>query len=245
VNYLLNTAVNPDTEVHLPFPEFAQKKFKHESFDAVVISGSKCAMIECKGGFLKAKAKYADSEEEFLSDLNLKFGTEPRAGVEQLVRKIGQIFARKPSDRRAVDWLNPEEIDLLIPILVVQEQFVSSIFTAPWLAKTFRDCMRKKELIKRLIWTGLVVMNVEELEAIRPCIASCQFSFFDCLMHRVRLGDPGSGDKMFTFSDTFENFLKVKGISPPSETDFTDRFDRIFNRASLRFFGRPFEPSQD
>ncbi len=162
-----------------------------------------------------------------------------------MVREIGQIFARKRSDRRAVDWLNPEEIDLLIPILVVQEQFVGSIFTAPWLAKIFRDCMRKKELINCLVWTGLVVMSIEELEAIRPFIALRQFSFFDCLIHRVHAGDPGSGNKTFTFSDVFESFLEAKKMSAPTETDFTERFERILNRISLRLFGRPFERLQD
>ncbi len=241
VNYLLASSIRPETETHISFPEFTRKKHRHESFDAVVITGSKCIVIECKGGFLSARAKYAEDRRAFLEDLDLKFGAKSGGGVEQLARKIGQVFARKESERRQVEHIRPEEIEIVVPVLLVQDPFVISPFTAAWLAKRFRDCMRKKDVLKKLKWMGLVVIDVGEMEAIRPYVMSGRVSFTDCVMYRARKGDPGSDNRIFTFGETAENYLREMDIKVVPTSDFDQRFDAIINRVTMRFFGRPFE----
>ncbi|MEE8608768.1 MAG: hypothetical protein V3S55_14270 [Nitrospiraceae bacterium] len=241
VTDLLGTFIRSDSEAYVPFPEFSEKGHRHESFDALIVSGAKCIVIECKGGFLTSRAKYSEDREGFLEDLDLKFGAQPGGGVEQLVRKIGQVFARKESERRKMESLSPEEIEIVVPVLVVQDAFVASPFTAAWLAKRFRDSMRKKDVLKKLKWMGLVVIDVGELEAIRPYIMSGKVVFSDCVMYRARKGDPGSDNRVFSFGDVMESFFEEMKIEqvPPSECD--DRFEVIINRVTMRFFGQPFK----
>lgn len=241
VNHLLATSVHKDSEKHIPFPNFAGKKHRHEAFDAIVTCGKVCIVIESKGGFLSASAKYAEDNEKFLGDLDLKFGAQPGGGVEQLVRKIAQIFAAQESERREIEGLDISSVEVVVPVLVVQDLFVASPFTAPWLAKLFRDNMRKKALMKKVVWTGLVLMDIGELESIRPFMISSSISFTDFVMERARKGDPGSDSRIFTFGDTSQQLVKERAISETPHSDFDDRFDRVINRVSMRFFNRPFE----
>jgi len=241
VNHLLSSAAHKDLEVHLPFPQFEEKGHRHESFDAVLISGQTLAVVECKGGFLSAKAKYSEDRKALLEELDLKFGSQPGGGVEQLVRKIEQVFHARDSERRQINELDPYKIQVVIPVLIVQDGFVSSPFTVPWLAKLFRDCIRKKALLKKLVCMGLVVVDVGELEAIRPHVISKQVSLIEALMHRARKGAPGSDNRIFTFHDTTISLLEEKKIDKVPRVDFDERLDAIVNRVCWRFFDRPFE----
>jgi hypothetical protein len=242
VDRLLRSAVQGQYEMYLPFPKFKKKEHSHESFDAVILSGQKCAVIECKAGFLKGFAKYAEDRSAFLDDLDKKFGGTPGGGIEQLVRKISQLFDKKPDTRRQVDGIDPTQIGVVIPVMVVQEPFVASMFTAPWLSKRFRDLMRKKTggLLRKVMWTGLVVIHIEELERLCAHVAAGHVLITECLSNRTSKGDPGSGHRIFTFWDSVQDLLKQKSAPPLQRTAFDDHFRTVLDRVCLRFFGQRF-----
>jgi hypothetical protein len=106
VNQILGTAVNPAKEKYIPCPDFTKKKHHHEAFDGILLAGRVCAVFECKGGFLPNNAKYAESLDEFLKGLEKKFATDPGAGLEQLVRKISQVFAAHKNDQRELEGID-------------------------------------------------------------------------------------------------------------------------------------------
>ncbi len=241
VNQTFEAMVNPTKEMYVACPDFKEKKHHHEAFDGILISGRVCAAVECKGGFLPHNAKYADNLDQFIKSLEKKFGTEPGAGVEQLARKISQVFAANPKERRVLEGIDLALIDIIVPVLVVQDNFVSSMFTVPWLAKSFRDLMRKKSIDRRVVWTSLLVLHVADVESIQTYIKAGNFSVGECLLYAGKCGDPGSAQRLFEFSDLFRQFLTEKNIQPV-KAGADKRFDEIFDRVSLRLFNRKFEP---
>jgi hypothetical protein len=240
VNEIFGAIIDPANEKYVPCPDFKEKKHHHEAFDGILLSGRVCVAVECKGGFLPNNAKYGDDLDRFVEALEKKFGTEPGAGVEQLVRKISQVFARKPAERRELDGIDLSPIDIIVPVLVVQDNFVSSMLTLPWLAKSFRDSMRKKSVDPRVVLTSLLVLHVEDVESIQTYIKTGHFSVGECLLHAGKRGDPGS-TRLFDFSDLFREFLKEKNI-PPMKAGSDERFNEILNRVTLRLFNQKFEP---
>jgi len=232
--------VNPATEKYVARPDFKEKKHHHEAFDGILLSGRMCVVVECKGGFLPNNAKYADNLGQFIMNLEKKFGNEPGAGVEQLARKISQVFAANPKERRELEGIDLSPIDIVVPVLVVQDNFVSSMFTVPWLAKLFRDLLRKKSINRKVVWTSLLVLHVEDVESIQTYIKTGDFSVGECLLYAGKCGDPGSAQGLFEFSDLFRRFLTEKNIQPV-KAGANRQFEEILDRATLRLFNRKFE----
>ncbi len=240
VNQIFQAMVNPATEKYVARPDFKEKKHHHEAFDGILLSGRMCVVVECKGGFLPNNAKYADNLGQFIMNLEKKFGNEPGAGVEQLARKISQVFAANPKERRELEGIDLSPIDIVVPVLVVQDNFVSSMFTVPWLAKLFRDLLRKKSINRKVVWTSLLVLHVEDVESIQTYIKTGDFSVGECLLYAGKCGDPGSAQGLFEFSDLFRRFLTEKNIQPV-KAGANRQFEEILDRATLRLFNRKFE----
>ena len=246
VDFLLSSMALSAQERYVPFPHFGNSKADEESFDAVIVYGRTWIVVESKGGFLRSEAKYSEAVDVFLEDLERKFGRDKGAGIEQLSRKIGSVFARKDIDRKNIEGLEQNDINVVIPVMVVQDAYASSPLVSPWLAARFRDSMRKKDLRKRLQWLGLVVLDVGELEAIRPHVLAKEVTLSDCILERAKRGDPGLGKWPFTFRDIVEKLLDSKGINEIPRSDFNDKFDTLIERIAQRFFNRSFEKlSQD
>jgi hypothetical protein len=241
VNQTFEAMAKPSHEKYVARPDFREKKHHHEAFDGILLSGRVCAAVECKGGFLPHNAKYADSLDQFVKSLEKKFGTESGAGVEQLARKISQVFAANPKERRELEGIDLSPVDIVVPVLVIQDNFVSSMFTVPWLARSFRDSMRKKSINHKVVWTSLLVLHVEDVESIQTYIKNGDFSVGECLLYAGKCGDPGSGQGLFEFSDLFRRFLTEKNIQPV-KAGADKRFDEILDRVTLRLFNRKFEP---
>jgi hypothetical protein len=244
VNELLSDTARASREQYFAFPEYKAKKHHHESFDSILISGKVCVAIECKGGFLPNSAKYADDLEKYRSSLDKKFGTEKGAGVEQLARKIGHVFAAKKEDERELEGIDLSQVKIVVPVLVVQDNFASSRLTTPWLAKAFRDLMRKQSLSRRIVVVSLLVLHVEDIESLQTYMQSGNFRLGDCFLFAGKRGDPGLFQPVFQFSDIFEDFLKENGIGAISHRQNT-RFSEIVNRITLRFFGQTLEPETE
>jgi hypothetical protein len=241
VNQILGTAVDPTKEKYVPCPDFIKKKHHHGAFDGILLAGRVCAVFECKGGFLPNNAKYTESLDEFLKGLEKKFGTESGAGLEQLVRKISQVFAAHENGQRELEGIDLSQIDVVVPVLVVQDNFVSSFLTVPWLAKSFRDSMRKKALNHKVVLTSLLALHVEDVENLHTYVKAGDFSLGECLIQAGKNGDPRPG-RLFAFADLLRLFLQDKKIDRVPTSDFDRKFREVLDRLCLRFFNKKFGP---
>ncbi len=223
----------------LPFPRFADNG--DEAFDGLYTDGEVWVVMEYKGGFLNLNAKYSEDEQEFLRDLNRKFGRDRGAGIEQLVRKISAVFAAKPKERRPLTGIDPSGVHVIIPVLVVQDPFVSSEATTPYLVDVFGTMKRKQHLDRKIVCTTPLVLGVSDIEALAPYLVSRRVSFVDCLMERSRLG----GARFLSFRDFFRGYLHDRDIAIARDEAVFERFRQIVDRVSRRFFNHPFEPSDN
>jgi hypothetical protein len=223
----------------VPFSTFADNG--DEAFDGVVISEECMIAMEYKGGFLSAAAKYSENEAEFQADLDKKFGREKGAGMEQLSRKICAIFASNARDQRVLREISTAGIKFVIPVLVVQDAFASSEVTVPYLGDVFGTLKRKKSIRRDVICTFPLVLDVSEVETLRPFLASGKLSLTDCLMERVKIGTNG----FLSFRDFFRGYLSERGITFVRDDETLARFTEIMNRISLRFFKKPLEQAEN
>jgi hypothetical protein len=226
-------------ETYFPFPKFLDNG--EEAFDGVVAAGNYWVVMEYKGGFLNARAKYAEDEKEFVCDVERKFGGDKGAGIEQLTRKIGAVFAANAKQRRSLVGLDSADVRVVVPVLIVQESYISSEVTAPYLVDLFGALKRKQQLDPRVYYSFPLVLDVSEIEALKPYVSKKKVSFVDCIMERVRMGASG----FLSFRDFFPDYLQKRGIERIADDETIARFRAIMNRISLRFFKKPFEPVQE
>lgn len=239
VSGLIGKCFAGSSTTYHPFPKFEDNG--EEAFDGVVTEGKYWVVMEYKGGFLNAKAKYAEDEEEFICDTEKKFGTAKGAGIEQLSRKLGAVFSSTVGNRRSLVGLDSSDAKIVIPVLIVQESFISSEITAANLADEFATMKHRLELDAGVYFCFPLIIDVSEFETLKPYLTSGKISFIDCLMGRVRLGARG----ILSFRDYFREYLQRQNIPPIRDEELVLRFREIMNRISLRFFKKPFEaPSE-
>lgn len=226
-------------EKYFPFPKFADND--EEAFDGVLADGDYWVVMEYKGGFLKAEAKYAENEDEFLRDTERKFGAGKKAGMEQLARKVGAVFAEKTSERRSLKGLNQTGVKVVVPILVVQESFISSEITSTHLAEVFGSLKRKQRLDPKITCTIPLVLDISEIESLKPYLLNGSIRFIECVMERVRMG----GSLFLSFGDFVRDYIARNGVEAARDSVTMDRFRSIMNRTSVRFFNRPFKAEDD
>jgi hypothetical protein len=241
INQNFEHAVDSTKERYISSPDFSGKKHQHEAFDGLLLASRMCAVLECKGGFLPSSAKYADSLDQFVQSLEQKFATEPGAGIEQLVRKIAQVFAADEKERRQVADVDLSTVEIVVPVLVVQDNFVASFLTVPWLAKSFRDQMRKKTLSRKIVLTSLLVLHVEDVETLCTYATARKCLLSECLLYAGKMGDPGPG-RLFAFADILRKFLLERKIEKVLSSELDTKFRDVINRLSLRLFNREFDP---
>lgn len=235
VNQVLRSSFVRADERFIPFPKFADKD--EESFDGVVVAGDHLFVMEYKGGFLKAEAKYAEDESALIEDINRKFGKGDRGGLFQLARKLGQVFASNSTKRRTIVGVDTSKTRVVVPILIVQEPFVGSEVTHPFLYDIFGSLKRTQSLERRITVLGPIVLEVGDIEMLKPYISSGKMSFRDCMMARVSLG----GLRHISFQDFFRDFLTNRAIGPIQDEDIVSTVRKVMNRVSQRFFNKPFE----
>jgi hypothetical protein len=236
VSQLFTRSLRGSVMTFVPSSRFSDND--EEAFDGVVSEGKYLIVMEYKGGFLSANAKYAEDEHEFVRDLDRKFGSDKGAGIEQLVRKIAAVFAENPAKRRPIRGIDTSGVKVVIPVLVVQESFVSSEITASCLADLFGTLKRKEKLDSSVAYTFPLVMDVSEVEFLKPYLAGQNVSLIDCLMERVRMGHGG----FLSFRDFFRRYRQERNIKTVPDDETFAHFKQIMDRISLRFFKRPLEP---
>jgi hypothetical protein len=239
VSQTIHQALKEAPEKYLEFPKFADSN--EEAFDGIIIAGAYCIAMEYKAGFLKADAKYAEDEDEFIGDLEKKFGTGKGAGIEQLSRKVGAVFAGKASQRRLLDGIDLSGVKVVVPMLIVQEPFISSEITAPYLVEAFGNLKRKQELDPKITCTFPLILDVSEIENLKPYLSSGKILFVDCIIERIRVG--GSG--FLSFGDFLRGYIQERRIVRMKDTETSERFRSIMNRISNRFFNKPFPPREE
>jgi hypothetical protein len=223
-------------ETYFPFPKFADNG--EEAFDGLVTAGDHWVAMEYKGGFLKAEAKYAEDEDEFIRDTEKKFGRDKRAGMEQLARKIGAVLASPMKLIRPLLDIDHSGVKVVVPLLIVQEPFISSEVTTPYLVDIFGTLKRKQQLNPKVTCTIPLVMDISEIESLSPYLVSGKISFIDCIMKRVHLG----GTRFLSFGDFLREYIDERRIERLKDTGTHERFRLIMNRISERFFKKPFTP---
>ena len=234
VSQMMAECLRASGESYLAFARFSDKD--EEAFDGIVSAGDCLVVMEYKGGFLSANAKYAENENEFTRDLDRKFGSEKGAGIEQLVRKLAALFAEAPEHRRHIDGLDTSNTRIVIPVLIVQDSFVSSELTASYLADVFGALLNRERIDPKVACTFPLVLDVSDLEALRPFLAAGEISFGDCLRDRARLG---SG--VLPFRDFFQFYRASRNVRWVPDDNTMHRFTEIMDRLSIRFFKKPLE----
>ena len=239
VSRVISRCFAGSAEMHFPFPKFSDNN--EEAFDGVISAGKYLIVMEYKGGFLAAQAKYAEDEQEFMRDLERKFGTKKGAGIEQLVRKIVALFCLAPQRRRTLAGIDTTNIEIVIPMLVVQEPFVSSEFTSSILIEFFGELKNKERLDPRIHCTFPLIVDVADVEALQPYLSQRKISLADCAMARVQLGAGG----LLPFRDFVGQYLQDRKIQPLRDVETAERFRAIMNRSSERFFGKPLDDTPE
>jgi hypothetical protein len=87
-------------ENYSPFPKFSDNG--DEAFDGVISSGKYWVVMEYKGGFLNSNAKYTEDEEEFIKDLEKKFGERGRNRT--VGPKDWRCFCQESKTEKALSW---------------------------------------------------------------------------------------------------------------------------------------------
>ena len=236
ISGLLGSCFSKSRDAYHASPLFQENG--EQAFDALIVSGSTCVAVEMKGGFLNAAAKYSEDEHAFLLDLNKKFGSGKGAGLAQLARKIGLLFCPDRNRRRHLAGIDLTDIKTVIPVMIVQEFFASFEIILPNLMNSFGR-LKRKERLDRGIFVGFpIILDVSEVEEIRPYLASGKVSFVDCLLRRLQFGSSAT----LSFGDFFREYRASAGVDHMVDEDTRLHFEQVMNRISQRFFKKPFDP---
>src|SRR5215469_14542559 len=155
---------------------------------------------------------------------------------EQLVRKLAALFAEAPERRRHIDGLDTSNTTIVIPVLIVQDSFVSSEITASYLADVFGTLLGQERIDPKVACTFPLVLDVSDFETLRPFLVAGEISFCDFLRERARLG---SG--VLSFRDFFQFYRDSRNVRWVPDDNTMHRFTQIMDRLSIRFFKKPLE----
>lgn len=218
----------------IPFPKYADDK--QEAFDGILSNGPISVVFESKAGFLRAESKFSEDPVILIPDLEDKFGSAKSGALWQMASNITQAFDKKRVRRRGIEGLDLTKTRVVVPVLVVQEKFVSSPLTAYFLADSFRSALRKQRLARDIDCQcqGLIVMDAYDVEALRVCNANPAFDLLSCIFDRSR-----HGDQVYDFHDFLIDYARKNKISLKSDAVMDRKIKVIFDRISQRFFNRP------
>jgi hypothetical protein len=193
-------------------------------------------LIESKSSFIRSEIKYGKSIRAFRNDIVKKFVQDDSGevkGVGQLAAHIRKLFARDKLNRRYVSdqelntWIQMAE--RISPILIVQEPVVSFNIIEGYLAGLLKERL-KKSLLRSVRISPLTIINIDCLEMLRPHLIEGEITLEQCVNARNHR-DPDFKAHFPLF--TIENFDLRRKTDP----EFDAVFDKVFARASERFFG--------
>lgn len=223
------------SEDFISFPEFAKSNTQHnEAFDGVVVCpGGHLIVMEYKGGFLSAQAKYRGKMRIFQKDIDLKFGVGKGAGVRQLVTKIEKLFHTDRTQRDFIPELAQyDQPQKITPVLVVQEGFLGLDFMTEILNSEFQRLLKTIKITKAVDIMPLQIIDVDSLERMAPNLIAEDFRLEQVLNARAHM-DP----------NLIANFSKLTKELFPSfatreDAEVEARFTSITERIRHKFWGR-------
>jgi len=218
----------------ISFPRFSKSKAQnHEAFDGVVVcQGGHLIVMEYKGGFLSAQAKYSGKIKTFQKDIDLKFGVGSGAGVRQLVTKIEKLFHADRTQRDSIPELEQYgQPETITPLLVVQETFLGLDFMTEILNSKFQRLLKTVKITKAVKIMPLQILDVDSLESMAPNLIAEDFRLEQVLNARAHM-DP----------NLIANFSKLtKELFPSFATrehpEVEARFISITERIRHKFWG--------
>jgi hypothetical protein len=216
------------------FPKFNKSKAQNnEAFDGVVVCpGGHLIVMEYKGGFLSAQAKYSGKMKTFQQDLDLKFGVGNGAGVRQRVTKIEKLFHADRSQRDSIPELEQyRQPETITPVLVVQETFLGQDFMTEILHSKFQRLLKTAKITEAVKIMPLQILDVDSLESMAPNLIAEDFRLEQVLNARAHM-DPS----------LIANFSKLTKELFPSfatrdDAEVEARFISITERIRHKFWG--------
>lgn len=223
------------SEMFISFPDFVDtKQGLNEAFDGIVVcDDGHLIVMEYKGGFLSAEAKYSGKMGVFQRELDKKFGTGQRAGAHQLVKKIERLFHEIRGARDSIKELieHQRPITKVSPVLVVQETFLGWDFMTEILNRRFQKLLKKAKITKAVKVMPLQIIDVDSLEVMTPNLIAMDFRLEQTLNARAH-ADP----------DLISNYFRLTQVLFPSfgaraDVDVEDRFNLVTERIRKSFWG--------
>ena len=172
---------------YLAFARFSDKD--EEAFNRNCLGRGLLGRYGVQGSFPQRKRQIRRQQTKFVRDLNRKFGSKREQGSSSSSANSAALFTREaPECRRHIDGLDTSNTRIVIPVLIVQDSFVSSELTASYLADVFGALLNRERIDHKVVCTFPLVLDVSDLEALRPFLAVGEISFGDCLRDRACLG---------------------------------------------------------
>lgn len=161
VNWLLSSNSRPGINEIFPNPLYATGE---EISDTAVRCDQSLALIECKGGFFSAPAKYSGDPETLNNQIRMKLvenSEKKPKGVQQLANAINSLFSFRTKTASAFDV---SSVTTVFPILVVRDDIGAAPVINITLAKEFEAKLDRGNMNVEV--KPLVVFSVRVLEHI-------------------------------------------------------------------------------
>ena len=205
-----------------------------EVFDCAVLVGDGLIPIEIKGSVLPIADKYAAKAGPFYQGISAKFGSGPRAAVEQLLRNIEHIFsAERPRESTQIPT---GRIRRILPIIIVHEPILRFGWLARTLATEFTTGLKQLKIrptLETLYIYPFQVLTVEELERLQPYIQERDFDLFECVRSKAK-EDPDYQLSLWEFITT--KFLRANSIKSRANKKMLGRFEWLIKAQSWRVY---------
>ncbi len=226
IDFLLSQVYPPLSMRLISFANFENTRSQQEAFDGVINSGNKLIVMEYKGGFLNSTAKYSGKISSLLEDLDKKYGSKKKAGIEQLSRKIGMVFSPNIELRETFKGFSSSDINnvkVIYPVLIVQEHSLQMGLAIKKLREIFNEEIKKQNILSSLFVRPLSVLSIEDLELLVPYIE--KFSFTDILEEYTTV----EHNELASFQEILKIFCSKNNYSNQPNEWIYDQNEKLLN----------------
>jgi hypothetical protein len=161
VNWLIKASVDGQLNRAFSNPHFAGST--DEVADTAVICGDTLVLIECKGGFFSAKAKYSGQPAELLAEIQKKLVENESGapkGIQQLANSLERAFSSASSE--TIDDFDIAGVNTVFPVLLVRDDIGAAPVINTQLGQQFELLIKGKQY--RTLVRPLIVVSLKALE---------------------------------------------------------------------------------
>jgi hypothetical protein len=192
-----------------------------EAFDAAILQGSRCMVLEYKGGFLALGAKHSMNVRLLLRELNKKIAKACR----QLARSISELFGIVPG--RKLQGVLAGHVTRVIPVIVVQDRALRSVGVNWWINRQFQRVMKRAVLRPDVTVEPATLIHIDEFETMIDSAEGPDFGLLETIQLRNFRDQEG-------LSDLSDLLLKCKGYRAQHSTRRKE-LEAEFNRCVLKY----------